>query len=109
MAETQSSGGHHLTNTKGFLENRRSCAGSLAAAFVAAAAMSLVLAGCHRNSADDYLAEGDAAMQATKLADAESAYQEAVKLAPNDPRSHIALGNLYEFEHKSGDAQIEFM
>jgi len=41
-----------------------------------------------------YLAEGDANMQATKLADAEKAYQEAVKLAPNDPRTHIALGNL---------------
>ena len=48
-------------------------------------------------------------MQATKLADAEKAYQEAVKLAPNDPRMHIALGNLYVFEHKPGDAQIEFM
>jgi tetratricopeptide (TPR) repeat protein len=68
-----------------------------------------VLAGCHRKSAEDFLAEGDAAMQATKLADAEKAYEEAVKLAPNDPRTHIALGNLYIFEHKPGDAQIEFM
>ena len=69
----------------------------------------VLLAGCHRKSAEDYLAQGDAAMQATKLADAEKAYQEAVKLAPNDPRTHIALGNLYIFEHKPGDAQIEFM
>ena len=48
-------------------------------------------------------------MQATKLSDAETAYQEAVKLAPNDPRTHIALGNLYIFEHKESDAQVEFM
>ncbi len=48
-------------------------------------------------------------MQATKLSDAETAYQEAVKLAPNDPRMHIALGNLYIFEHKPSDAQVEFM
>jgi len=80
-----------------------------AEALVVAGAMSLILAGCHHKSAEDYLAEGDADMQATKLADAEKAYQEAVKLAPNDPRTHIALGNLYVFEHKPGEAQIEFM
>ena len=56
----------------------------------AAGAMSLVLVGCHHKSADDFLAEGDAAMQSTKLAEAEKAYEEAVKLAPNDPRSHIS-------------------
>ncbi len=78
-------------------------------ATIAAAAMVLVAAGCHHKTVDDFLAEGDADMQATKLADAETAYGEAVKLAPNDPRVHIALGNLYIFEHKSGDAQIEFM
>ncbi len=78
-------------------------------AMIAAAAMILIAAGCHHKTADDFLAEGDADMQATKLADAETAYGEAVKLAPNDPRVHIALGNLYIFEHKSGDAQIEFM
>jgi tetratricopeptide (TPR) repeat protein len=78
-------------------------------ALAVAAAMTLILDGCHHKSAEDYLAEGDADMQATKLADAEKAYQEAVKLAPNDPRTHIALGNLYVFEHKPGEAQIEFM
>ena len=41
--------------------------------------------------ADDLLAEGDAAMQATKLPEAEAAYLEAIKLAPNDPRTHIAV------------------
>jgi tetratricopeptide (TPR) repeat protein len=76
---------------------------------IAAGVACLVIAGCHRKTAEDYLAQGDTAMQATKLADAEKAYQEAVKLAPNDPRTHIALGNLYIFEHKPGDAQIEFM
>jgi len=76
---------------------------------IAAGAMTLMVAGCHHKSADDFLAEGDTDMQTTKLADAETAYQQAVKLAPNDPRTHIALGNLYVFEHKPGDAQVEFM
>src|SRR5262245_9185062 len=67
------------------------------------------LFGCHRKSADDYLQAGDAAMQASKLADAEAAYNEAVKVAPDDPRVHIALGNLYVFEHKPQQAQVEFM
>ena len=78
-------------------------------AMIVAGAMILIVAGCHHKSVDDFLAEGDADMQATKLSDAEIAYQEAAKLAPNDPRVHIALGNLYVFEHKPGDAQIEFM
>ncbi len=78
-------------------------------AIAVAGAIVLMVAGCHHKVAEDYLAEGDSDMQATKLADAEKAYLEAVKLAPNDPRTHIALGNLYVFEHKPGDAQIEFM
>ncbi len=72
-------------------------------------AVILIGAGCHHKTAEGFLAEGDAATQATKLTDAEKAYQEAVKLAPNDPRTHIALGNLYIFEHKPDAAQIEFM
>jgi tetratricopeptide (TPR) repeat protein len=78
-------------------------------AMLATGAMVLGMAGCHHETAESYLAEGDAAMQSTKLADAEKDYQEAVKLAPNDPRTHIALGNLYVFEHKEADAQVEFM
>jgi len=74
-----------------------------------AGAMILIGAGCHHKTADDYLAEGDADMQSTQLPQAEVAYLEAAKIAPNDPRVHIALGNLYVFEHKPGDAQIEFM
>ena len=78
-------------------------------AIVMGGTIALIATGCHHKTAEDYLAEGDAAMQSTKLADAEKSYQEAVRLAPNDPRTHIALGNLYIFEHKEGDAQIEFM
>src|ERR1700689_412034 len=78
-------------------------------AIIVAGTMILMAAGCHNKSVDDYLTEGDAAMQATKLSEAETDYQEAAKLAPNDPRVHIALGNLYNFEHKPSDAQIEFM
>ena len=78
-------------------------------AMIVAGAMILMGAGCHHKTAEDYIAEGDSDMQATKLPQAEVAYLEAEKLAPNDPRVHIALGNLYVFEHKAGDAQIEFM
>ena len=96
-------------NKKLCFESRKTSVWSWAGALVVAGAISVILAGCHRKTADDYLAEGDADMQATKLPDAEKAYQEAVKLAPTDPRTHIALGNLYVFEHKPADAQIEFM
>jgi tetratricopeptide (TPR) repeat protein len=78
-------------------------------AIAAAGAMMLIGTGCHHKTVDDDLAAGDAAMQSTKLSDAETDYQEAAKIAPNDPRVHIALGNLYVFEHKPSDAQIEFM
>ncbi|MGD0116501.1 MAG: tetratricopeptide repeat protein [Candidatus Binatus sp.] len=87
---------------------KRSLTNRIATIFVAATMIALAT-GCHRKSADDFLAEGDADMQATKLADAETAYGEAEKLAPGDPRVHIALGNLYIFEHKPADAQVEFM
>jgi tetratricopeptide (TPR) repeat protein len=86
---------------------RLTMAGTAACALAAAAAM--FAAGCQHKSVDDYLDEGNAAMQATKLADAEKDYNEAVKLAPDDARVHIALGNLYVFEHKPGPAQIEYM
>ena len=67
------------------------------------------VSGCHRESVDDYLASGDSAMQANKLPDAEHDYSEAAKSAPNDPRVHVALGNLYTFEHKPQPAQVEYM
>ena len=77
-------------------------------------AVALVLAssfvsGCHRESVDDYLASGDSARQSNRLADAEHDYSEAAKSAPNDPRVHVALGNLYTFEHKPQPAQVEYM
>src|SRR5271166_275943 len=90
------------------MNRMRSSVARTGAIFVAGA-MIATAAGCHHKTADDFLAEGDSDMQATQLADAETAYQEAVKLAPNDPRVHIALGNLYIFEHKPSDAQVEFM
>jgi tetratricopeptide (TPR) repeat protein len=78
-------------------------------AMMVAGVMILIAAGCHRKTAEDFLAEGDTDMQSAKLADAEKAYQEAVKIEPNDPRTKISLGNLYVFEHKPRDAQVEFM
>ncbi len=80
----------------------------LAAALAPLLAISLA-SGCHHKSADDYLQAGDAALQANKLADAEQQYSEAAKVAPNDPRVHVALGNLYVYEHKPQPAQVEYM
>jgi Flp pilus assembly protein TadD len=65
--------------------------------------------GCNRKGASDYLAAGDEAMQSTRLAEAETDYQQAAKIAPNDPRAHLALGSLYIFEHKQPQAQSELM
>src|SRR5208283_851291 len=90
------------------MNRMRSSIARTGAIFVAGAII-VIGAGCHHKTVDDFLAEGDTDMQTTKLADAEKAYQEAEKLAPNDPRVAIALGNLYIFEHKPGDAQVEFM
>jgi tetratricopeptide (TPR) repeat protein len=81
----------------------------LATVAMAAGAMAMLAAGCQRQSVDSLLQSGNAALQATKLADAEKDYTEAAKQAPNDPRVHIALGNLYVFEHKPDQAQLEFM
>ncbi len=76
----------------------------------AAAALGVALvSGCHHETVDEYLAAGDAAMQKTELPQAEQNYQAAAKAAPNDPRVHIALGNLYVFEQKPTLAQVEFM
>lgn len=88
------------TRAKGFAFARQ---------IIAAVAILAFAAGCSHKSVDSYLQQGDQAMQASRLADAESAYEDAIKLAPNDPRPHVALGNLYMFEQKSGPAEIEFM
>ena len=72
-------------------------------------ALILLSSGCEHKSVDSYLADGDQAMQSTRLADAETAYQAAAKLAPDDPRVHVALGNLYIFEQKPEPAEREYM
>jgi Flp pilus assembly protein TadD len=69
----------------------------------------LLSAGCHRKGASDYLAAGDEALQNTHLAEAESDYQQAAQLAPNDPHPSLALGSLYLFEHKPREAQAQLM
>ena len=69
----------------------------------------MVLAGCSRKSADDYIKDGDQAMQASHLTEAETDYQQAEKRDPNNLRAHIALGNLYVFEQKPGPAELEYM
>ncbi len=84
------------------------CARTLALA--AAAALAVALAGgCHHETVDEYLNAGDEAMQKTELPQAEQNYQAAAKAAPDDPRVHVALGNLYVFEQKPTLAQVEFM
>lgn len=77
--------------------------------FIAAITIALAVAACSHKSVDDYLTAGDQAMQSTRLADAENAYQSAVKAAPDDPRPHLALGNLYIFQQKQGPAELEYM
>jgi len=69
----------------------------------------LLSAGCNRKGVSDYLTAGDEAMQNTRLAEAESNYQQAAKVAPNDARPHLALGSLYIFEHKPPQATSELM
>ncbi|HTW88535.1 MAG TPA: tetratricopeptide repeat protein [Candidatus Binataceae bacterium] len=69
----------------------------------------LLMAGCGHKSADDYLNAGDLAMQSSGFSQAEADYQQAVKLAPNDPRTHVALANAYVAEKKPDQARAELM
>jgi tetratricopeptide (TPR) repeat protein len=87
---------------------RNVCARAFALSVAAALGIGL-MAGCHGQSASDYLSAGDAAMQKGQLPQAEQNYQAAAKAEPNDPRVHLALGNLYLFEQKPTLAQSEFM
>jgi tetratricopeptide (TPR) repeat protein len=91
-----------------FVCPRLICARALALAAAALLGLGL-MAGCHGESVDDYLSAGDAAMQNTQLPQAEQNYQAAAKAAPDDPRVHVALGNLYVLEQKPTLAQPEFM
>jgi tetratricopeptide (TPR) repeat protein len=81
----------------------------MAGGLLATAAIALALSGCHKKSADDYISAGDSATQGQKLDEAEGDYKQAIDAAPNDPRAHAALGNLYLLEHKDAAAQGEFM
>lgn len=71
--------------------------------------MALGLAGCGHKSADDYLNAGNQAMQASQFAQADADYQQAILLAPNDPRTHIALANACVAEKKPDQARSELM
>ena len=61
----------------------------------------LLTTGCGHKSVDDYLAAGDQAMQSERLAEAESDYQQAAQIAPNDARPHLVLADLYILELKA--------
>lgn len=80
------------------------------AAVVAMGGLILIgVGGCSHRSADDYIKQGDQAVQGSHFAQAEADYQQAEKIAPNNLRAHIALGNLYGFEQKPGPAELEYM
>src|SRR5579872_243409 len=81
----------------------------IAARALIIAAIALALTGCHKQSADDFISAGDTAAKAQKFDEAEGDYKQAIDVAPNDPRPHFSLGNLYLSEHKEAAAQAEFM
>ncbi len=74
-----------------------------------AVAIAVWTAGCGNKSVAEYLAAGDQALQRNDLAQAEQNYGAAAKAASNDPRTHVALGNLYVFKHNADAARQEFM
>jgi tetratricopeptide (TPR) repeat protein len=69
----------------------------------------LLASGCSHKSVDDYIRNGDQAMTDGRVAEAETDYQAAASAAPQDSRPHLALGNLYTFEHKPAQALPEYM
>ena len=81
----------------------------IATAITASALVLLMVAGCHHKTVEENLAAGDQAMENTKLAEAENSYHDAAASAPDDPRPHVALGNLYVFEQKPSQAEAEYM
>lgn len=77
---------------------------------LAAAAVALLLFGaCHRESVESYLAAGSAATQQSRLEEAQRNYERAIRIAPDDPRAHLKLGDLYLMERKLGPAKLELM
>jgi Flp pilus assembly protein TadD len=89
--------------------NNRTNRGILTAVAILIGALFALVPGCSHKTVDDYLKDGDQAMRNTRLGDAEKAYETAAKTSPNDPRPHMALGNLYIFEQKAGPAELEYM
>ena len=71
--------------------------------------MFLLNTGCGYKSVDNYLTAGDQAMQSDRLAEAESDYQQAAQIAPNDARPHLVLADLYILELKAPQAAAESM
>jgi tetratricopeptide (TPR) repeat protein len=81
----------------------------LAAGVSILCAAAMLLVGCTHKSADDYLKSGDQAMQSSGFSQAEADYQQAVKLAPDDARTHVALATAYLAEKKNDEAKAELM
>jgi tetratricopeptide (TPR) repeat protein len=71
--------------------------------------MFLLNTGCGQKSVENYLADGDQAMQSNRFAEAESDYQQAAQIAPNDARPHLVLADLYILELKAPQAAAESM
>lgn len=69
----------------------------------------LLNTGCSHKSVEDYLTAGDQAMQSDRLAEAESDYQQAAQIAPNEARPHLVLADLYILELKAPQAAAESM
>ena len=72
---------------------------AILAILATAAWLTLLDSGCRSKSVSDYLAEGDKALHDNQLATAEQDFTAAAKTAPDDARTHLALGNLYSQEH----------
>jgi Tfp pilus assembly protein PilF len=69
----------------------------------------LLTSGCGHRSAKDYIKAGDQALHDNQLGSAQEDYETAVKLAPDDPRTHLKLGDLYLFEHNYPAAEVEYI
>ncbi|HXW85140.1 MAG TPA: tetratricopeptide repeat protein [Candidatus Binataceae bacterium] len=72
-------------------------------------ALALALAGCHPHSVDGYLDAGAKALKANNLGEAQQDYQQAARLAPDDPRVHLALGDLEIAQQQPDQAVLEYL
>src|SRR5215469_1477230 len=79
-----------------------------AAVFFLIALTIMLVAGCGRRSARDYINAGDQAMRDNQVGNAQEDYEAAVKLAPNDAQAHLKLGDFYMFEHNYPAAEVEY-